>query len=106
MKSTGKRKCLPKLARDYPDIVGEYWTSGTDIGCDGNFRWCSVDRALLKEEVHWAPSEPDRSRGNCVWTRTSSSFDATSLATENCEMKKKFICEVICKSKVTDIYYL
>jgi len=82
------------LTKDYPDIAGEYWTSGTDEGCDGNYRWCSVDRSFLKKEVQWGTSEPNNATGNCVWTRTSSNPKNESLYVENCNTKKKFVCEV------------
>jgi len=82
---------------DYPDITGEYWTSGSDKGCDGNYRWCSVDRAFLKREVYWGPSEPNSENGDCVWTRTSSNPKNATLHVGSCDTKKKFICEVYIK---------
>jgi len=95
IKTFAKRKSLAKVAKDYPDTVGEFWTSGSDAGCDGNFRWCSVNRAFLKKEVNWAPSEPDRNRGDCVSTKIISNQGLLHLSTDECSVKKKFICEVI-----------
>jgi len=95
IKSNAKRQCLAQLTKEHPETIGEYWTSGTDTGCDGNFRWCSVDRAFLKGHVNWAKSEPDRKRGDCVWTKTSKEEKNNLLYTENCKVKKKFICEVL-----------
>jgi len=100
VKTSAKRKCLSKLTKDYPDTTGEYWTSGSDAGCDGNFRWCSVDRAFLKKEVTWAKSEPDTKRGDCVLTNTSKVERNSLLLAENCNVQKKFICEV-CISKLS-----
>jgi len=94
IKSNAKRICMAQLVKDYPDTTGEYWTSGSDTGCDGNFRWCSVDRAFLKEEVRWAKSEPNLKKGDCVWTNTNMEEKNSLLYTDNCNAKKKFICEV------------
>jgi len=82
------------LTKDYPDIIGEYWTSGTDEGCDGNYRWCSVDRAFLKKQVLWGTSEPKNATGDCVWTRTTNNPKNSTLHVQKCSTKKKFICEV------------
>jgi len=96
IKSNNKRMCLCQLARfSFPDTAGEYWTSGTDAGCDGNFRWCSVDRSFLKDEVQWGNSEPNRKRGDCVVAKIAPDVKENVLSTENCDVKKKFICEVI-----------
>jgi len=94
LKTNSKHKTILKLTDKYPDTAGEYWTSGLDAGCDGNFRWCSLDRAFLKKEVYWAPLEPNRKRGDCVVTNTSIAHRNSLLFTENCSVKKKFICEV------------
>jgi hypothetical protein len=99
IKTAAKRKCLSGLIRHYPEIAGEYWTSGTDFGCDGNFKWCSVDRALLKKEVLWGKGQPNLKKGDCVYTRMNAIETKSTLFTENCETKKRFICEV-CDSTV------
>jgi len=96
-KSPYKENSLLKLAKEYPDLAGEYWTSGLDTGCNGNFRWCSVDRAFFKGVASWAKKEPNLERGNCVWTKLSYKKIAV-LSTDDCSVKKKFICEVISKS--------
>jgi len=97
IRSKLKKDQLSQLAYNYPDTVGEYWTSGSDAGCDGNFKWCSEDEAFLKEEVHWAQSEPNLKRGDCVWTSTIKYKKKNFLYTENCDVKKRFICEVVIK---------
>jgi len=94
IKSNAKRKCMSRVIEGNPDTVGEFWTSGSDAGCDGNFKWCSVDRPFLKNEVQWAKAEPNVNRGDCVWTRTSSDSKELALSTDDCSAKKKFICEV------------
>jgi hypothetical protein len=95
IKTAAKRRCLSGLAVNYPDIEGDYWTSGSDVGCDGNFKWCSVDRAFLKKEVQWGKGQPNLQRGDCVYTQLRSpGKNSSSLFTEDCSRKKKFICEV------------
>ncbi|XP_065346726.1 uncharacterized protein LOC135943983 [Cloeon dipterum] len=94
IKTAAKRKCLAKLTRDYNDISGEFWTSGTDMDCEGNYRWCSVDRAFLKHEINWAAGEPNSNRGHCVTTKTTGQATSTTLQTSECTAKKRYICEV------------
>ncbi|XP_059481817.1 uncharacterized protein LOC132200398 isoform X2 [Neocloeon triangulifer] len=94
IKTAAKRKCLSKVTRDYPDTTGEFWTSGTDLDCNGGYRWCSVDRAFLKHEVLWGADEPNQKRGDCVTVRTNSNAKLTTLQTDLCPAKKRYICEV------------
>ncbi|CAB3360500.1 Hypothetical predicted protein [Cloeon dipterum] len=93
VKTAAKRNCLSKLATDFNDVVGEFWTSGTDLDCDGNYRWCSVDRAFVKSEVLWAAGEPNRKKGLCVTIKTNSNETDTTLQTSDCNAKKRYICE-------------
>ncbi|XP_065340132.1 uncharacterized protein LOC135939591 [Cloeon dipterum] len=93
VKSATKRICLSKLARKYRDIADEFWTSGTDLDCKGNFRWCSVDRAFLKSEVLWAAGEPNGKEGRCVTIKMSTMFGSTTLQTTDCGAKKRYVCE-------------
>jgi Lectin C-type domain len=94
IKTAAKRKCISKLTKDYPDIAGEFWTSGTDGECDGNYRWCSVDRAFLKKEVLWAPNHPSKNKGQCVSVKTHPAAPNNTLQSASCDVKKRFICEV------------
>ncbi|XP_059476327.1 uncharacterized protein LOC132197211 [Neocloeon triangulifer] len=95
LKTEAKRKCITKLAKDFPEIVGNFWTSGADFGCPNNFRWCSVDRAFLKRNINWAPGEPNVTKGDCVSLKVSNVHpNQTTLAVDDCNAKKFFACEV------------
>jgi Lectin C-type domain len=98
IKTDAKRECLSQLTKDNPDVAGEFWTSGTDGECDGNYRWCSVDRAFLKKEVLWAPNHPSKNKGNCVSVRMHPL--AKWVQSASCDVKKRFICEVGAKFEI------
>jgi hypothetical protein len=85
------------LTKDNLDIAGEFWTSGMDGECNGNYRWCSVDRAFLKKEVLWAPNHPSKIKGNCVSVNMHPLTTNNTLQSASCEAKKQFICEVDAK---------
>ncbi|CAB3379238.1 Hypothetical predicted protein [Cloeon dipterum] len=95
IKTEAKRKCLTKMARDYPEIIGNYWTSGADFGCPNNFRWCSVDRAFLRREINWGPGEPRVTKGDCVYVKTSALHPQnTTLHVGKCTDQMQYACEV------------
>jgi Lectin C-type domain len=97
IKTAAKRKCISKLTKDYPDIAGEFWTSGTDGECEGNYRWCSVDRAFLKKETLWDPNQHSMDKGKCVSVKTHPLATNNTLQSASCDVKKRFICEVDAK---------
>jgi hypothetical protein len=117
LKTEAKRKCLTKLSKgslsksklsapllsncvcinhaDYPDVIGSYWTSGADIRCADNYRWCSVDRAFIRKEINWATGQPNNKSGDCVFMTTNAvNPKNTTLSTSSCMTKREFACEV------------
>lgn len=95
VKNSGKSFCMSRMAKFSPKLEGEWWTSGTDKGCDGNFRWCSVDRAFIKDQAPpWAKDHPMEAKGDCVTLTWAGKLDKMALKTENCTAKKRFACEV------------
>ncbi|XP_059476553.1 uncharacterized protein LOC132197337 [Neocloeon triangulifer] len=40
-----------------------FWTSGSDMGCEGTYGYCTAKRLLRKEAV-WMPGQPDNSGKN------------------------------------------
>jgi len=78
---------------------GDFWTSGTDAGCESAHGWCSVNK--LFRETKWAPGQPDNLGGkeNCV--AVSVENKAALLKDETCIQKFRYICEVT-KSKFTN----
>jgi hypothetical protein len=73
--------------------VGEYWTSGSDIGCEKAHGWCAANKLLREKESKWAPGEPDdkNSGENCI--SVSMTNQSGLLKDSNCESKLKYICE-------------
>jgi hypothetical protein len=52
--------------------------------------WCSDFKPFQPKEVTWAVGEPSN-KGSCVYLKSSNS---SSLATANCSMEKRFLCDV------------
>jgi hypothetical protein len=95
IKSPDKNRVMTHIAKRHPRILGEFWTSGSDAGCDGNFKWCSVDRAFTKESVYWAKDQPELENGDCVFLKAEENENKDGyLHTGDCEHRKRFICEV------------
>jgi Lectin C-type domain len=72
----------------------EYWTSGNNLGCDNQLRWCSAkNNDYAKESLNW--NQP-KNKNSCVSIvlENANSGDP-QLRTVPCETKKRFICEVI-----------
>jgi len=73
--------------------AGEYWTSGSDIGCEGAYGWCTVNKLIRDKESKWAAGEPDNKQNSehCV----SIAMNKTSglLMDKDCSNKLKYICE-------------
>ncbi|XP_065336583.1 uncharacterized protein LOC135937361 [Cloeon dipterum] len=90
--SAGKLSCFSKLAfRFLPDTVGDFWLSGTDLGCPSNFRWCSLNRAFVDPELRWKAGHPKAGLG-CVYLEVRNR--SVLLATADCAEKKSFLCDV------------
>ncbi|XP_059470805.1 uncharacterized protein LOC132193884 isoform X2 [Neocloeon triangulifer] len=70
----------------------QFWTSGTDAGCEGNFGYCSSNR-LLRKEARWAVGQPDNVNNsqNCLAINVDAT--GTQLSDENCMNKMRYICE-------------
>jgi hypothetical protein len=73
---------------------GDFWTSGTDSGCDSAHGWCAVNK--LFRQAKWAPGQPDNKVGgieNCVSVEITKS--SALLHDQNCAKKLRYVCEVI-----------
>ena len=74
----------------------EYWTSGNNLGCDGRLRWCSTKiNDHLKENLIWREPIKSSSCVNILLVATDGSHP--QLGTADCDVKKRFICEVYYK---------
>ncbi|XP_059468637.1 uncharacterized protein LOC132192615 isoform X2 [Neocloeon triangulifer] len=68
---------------------GKFWTSGTDMECEGNFAFCTTNK-LLGAEARWSSTQMNVSgkSPNCV------SLDANvALSKDSCDSKFRYICE-------------
>jgi hypothetical protein len=70
----------------------DYWVYGTDSGTPGQFHWCSNGREFEPNEVVWDSEEPN-STYHCVCLKNMG-VDQTVLATADCNIEKKFLCDV------------
>ncbi|XP_065346287.1 uncharacterized protein LOC135943583 [Cloeon dipterum] len=92
LESKDKTKCFSKLVTRYARFtVGDYWLSGTDLGCDSNFRWCSLGRDFIDPEIRWKQGHP-KAGLDCVYVEARNG--SVVLATANCDEQKQFVCEV------------
>ncbi|CAB3379091.1 Hypothetical predicted protein [Cloeon dipterum] len=90
--SIEKEMCLQDVLNQK---TGEFWTSGTDQGCPGMFRWCAgMFTGILKPNLRW---RKNRGNASCVTVQNdpvnAAQIPEAVLGTENCEMELNFICE-------------
>ncbi|CAB3379765.1 Hypothetical predicted protein [Cloeon dipterum] len=92
MESAGKSSCFSRIVSKFaPSIFGDFWLSGTDLGCDSNFRWCTLSRDFVDPEVTWKEGHPKPGL-DCVYLEVRSG--SMLLATDDCAQTKNFLCEV------------
>jgi hypothetical protein len=65
----------------------EFWTSGTDQGCDGKNYWCSKKRAIQNRNMSWSST----SDGDCVSIEFT---NGSQYSKTECSRNFNFICEV------------
>ncbi|CAB3386063.1 Hypothetical predicted protein [Cloeon dipterum] len=88
MESAGKTSCYAKIVST---LDGDFWVSGTDLGCVSNFRWCSRNQDFVDSELKWKAGHP-KAGLNCVYLEVRNK--SVLLATASCAEKKDFLCEV------------
>ncbi|CAB3385626.1 Hypothetical predicted protein [Cloeon dipterum] len=92
MESAGKLSCFSRIVAKYaPVTYGDFWLSGTDLGCDSNFRWCTLSRDFVDPELTWKEGHPKPGL-DCVYLEVRNG--SVLLATDNCAQNKSFLCEV------------
>jgi hypothetical protein len=84
-----------KVLTEYrnPALIGEFWTSGSDQGCPGNYSWCSTGFEFRNQDVKWRDGAPD-TRGGCVFLKNANTTAESHLAADSCTAQKRFVCEV------------
>ncbi|XP_065349815.1 uncharacterized protein LOC135945828 isoform X2 [Cloeon dipterum] len=92
IESSGKLNCISKLMTKFASLtVGDYWLSGTNLGCTSNFRWCTLDRDFVNPELRWKEGHPVKGL-NCVYLEARN--ESSLLATADCAEEKNFLCDV------------
>ncbi|CAB3370396.1 Hypothetical predicted protein [Cloeon dipterum] len=92
MESAGKLSCYSKITSKFaPATYGDFWLSGTDLGCDSYFRWCSRSQDFVNPELRWKAGHPQAGL-DCVYLEVRNG--SVLLVTANCNEEKNFLCEV------------
>jgi hypothetical protein len=73
-----------------------FWTGGTQKGCQGQWGWCGVGGAI-SDDIKWEKGQPDNKGGqeDCVHMRFVLNATGTIITDRNCTNKFIFACEVI-----------
>ncbi|CAB3387189.1 Hypothetical predicted protein [Cloeon dipterum] len=93
METEGKRRCLFNLITTQynSENFGDFWISGTDLGCPSDYHWCSLNRDFVNPEIRWKDGHPMAGR-NCVYLEIRN--ESMLLATADCNEEKMFLCDV------------
>ncbi|XP_065346615.1 uncharacterized protein LOC135943876 [Cloeon dipterum] len=85
--------CISNLitSRFPPHTIGDFWLSGTGLGCDGNLHWCFLDRDFNNKDLKWKEGHP-KAGLDCVYLEARN--DSVLLATAACNEQKQFLCDV------------
>ncbi|XP_065342122.1 uncharacterized protein LOC135940920 [Cloeon dipterum] len=71
---------------------GNFWTSGTDSGCESAFGFCSVNR-LVRKDANWQPGQPDNAGGAENYLAVYINGSSALMADFNGDTKLRYICE-------------
>jgi hypothetical protein len=81
-------------------LPGSYWTSGSDINCNGKYAWCAVKKTVRGTNF---TATSDASK-NCI-SITISKSEAV-LKEEDCNAELNIICEVFASNLILQNTYL
>jgi Lectin C-type domain len=81
--------------------MDEFWTSGSDSGCESFFGWCAVNKLVRNNAAKWAPGEPNNRNQNEHCISVNLDEKSTLLADSDCSRKLKYICEARDTTKTT-----
>ncbi|CAB3387046.1 Hypothetical predicted protein [Cloeon dipterum] len=96
IESAGKLGCFSKIVEKFgTESYGDFWLSGTDLGCPSDFWWCSLNRGFDNSELKWKAGHP---KSGCVYLESRNG--SVLLATADCTEKKKYLCEARKKATV------
>ncbi|XP_065331394.1 macrophage mannose receptor 1-like [Cloeon dipterum] len=85
---------ISKIVKFSTELVGEYFTSGSDNKVENSFVWCSSNNTAVTSPS-WGASEPSDKTGseNCVTVTVTASQNAT-IGDRSCTTPMKYICEL------------
>ncbi|XP_065345723.1 uncharacterized protein LOC135943196 [Cloeon dipterum] len=96
IESAGKLGCFSKIVEKFgTESYGDFWLSGTDLGCPSDFWWCSLNRGFVNSELEWKAGHP---KSGCVYLESRNG--SVLLASADCTEKKKYLCEARKKATV------
>ncbi|XP_059477445.1 uncharacterized protein LOC132197870 [Neocloeon triangulifer] len=73
-------------------IENKFWTSGTDLNCQGKFRWCSNEiKDYIKTNLLWQKGQPGMNN-SCIYIQNDN-LRGPLLGTNDCKVELHFICE-------------
>jgi hypothetical protein len=75
-----------------------YWTSGTQKGCSGQWSWCGVEGGEgIEDLIAWEKGQPDNKGGleDCVHLRLFPNATGARLTDRSCSSRMIFACEVL-----------
>jgi Lectin C-type domain len=89
-----------KKTLDYGVLEGwpynmNFWTGGTQKGCQGQWGWCGAGGGI-GDDIKWEKGQPDNKGGqeNCVHMRFVLNATGTIITDRNCTNKYIYACEV------------
>jgi len=72
---------------------GEFWTSGSDEGCNGKFTWCSAGKVF--RNMSWISGfAPDKDYTKHCVALSLPPQSQVGIFKADCAQKMTFICEV------------
>ncbi|XP_065345699.1 uncharacterized protein LOC135943178 [Cloeon dipterum] len=98
IESAGKLGCFSKIVEKFgTESYGDFWLSGTDLGCPSDFWWCSLNRGIINSELKWKTGHP-KSGLDCIYLESRNG--SVLLASADCTEEKKYLCEARKKATV------
>ncbi|CAB3381754.1 Hypothetical predicted protein [Cloeon dipterum] len=97
IESQYEHQCLTDLNNLDMKYSGRYfWTSGSQLNCSFNFRWCTSNAFFTNTSVNWMAGQPNNAFGiqSCVhFLLTTGAWTASAYDDQPCSYFYYFICE-------------
>jgi hypothetical protein len=72
----------------------DFWASGMTSRNDRKFHWCGIDKPIGNFDTIWMSGHPKESPNDCAYVHIEHFSNSTFTATDLCDAKKNFLCEV------------